>query len=574
MNPSSEEEPKSSSLWNEISLGRTCSLGGKAQGLAFMRDMLASNFDFSNFSDIPVSIPSMTVICTDVFDEFMQRNDLRKQTDAGLSDERIAHAFQNAELPFEILGELRSLIERTHTPLAIRSSSMLEDSTHEPFAGIYATKMIPNNQFDPAIRFRKLMEAIKFVYASTYFAAAKGYRQAIKRSNKEEKMAVIIQEVVGKRHRDRFYPELSGVVRSYNFYPMGRAKNEDGIVHLALGLGKTIVDGEVSWAYSPAYPEIGPPYRSIGDLLQQSQNRFWAINMGDPPAYDPIHETEYLLRENIVTAEKDGVLRYLVSTFDINSGRLSMGTGNPGPRVLTFAPLLVLKQIPLNDIIKELLLMCEGALETPVEIEFAMTFNPHRFGFLQVRPMVVSMQKVDIESSELEGDSVLVSSENVLGNGILDNLTDIIYVKPDQFETRHTRTIAQELEKFNRKFLAEGRSYVLIVFGRLGSFDQWLGIPVNWGQISAAKVIIEATQQNINVELSQGSHFFHNIINLGIRYFSVSLSDRFDIDWSWLKEQPIRQETQFLRHITLPAPLHIKVDGRNGRGVIHKTQPE
>lgn len=547
-----------------------CNLGGKAQGLASMNDILHSDYNQSDFPQIDVHIPKMTVICTDVFDAFMEQNNLHAVAFSDLSDDRIAYAFQKADLPFEVLGELRRLIENTHTPLAIRSSSLLEDSTLEPFAGVYATKMTPNNQFDPQIRFGKLLEAIKYVYASTFFKSAKGYMSGTKHRLEDEKMAVIIQEVVGKRHEDRFYPELSGVVRSYNFYPVGRAKNEDGVVNLALGLGKTVVDGEISWAYSPTYPQISPPYNSIGDLLEYSQNRFWAINMGKPPEYDPIKETEYLLHENLMTAESDGVLKYLVSTFDMHSGRLISGVGRPGPRVLNFSPLLVLEMVPVNKMIRRLLELSESRLNAPVEIEFAMTFEPHRFAFLQVRPMLVSATHVKIQSEELNLPDVLAASEKVLGNDVRNDLHDIVYVKPETFAAKHTRNIANELESINQKLIAKGNPYLLIVLGRLGSYDPWLGIPVNWGQISGAKMIIEATQQNINVEMSQGSHFFHNLTNLRIGYFSMPHSGKYKIDWEWLNNHDAKFETEFIRHIRLSAPLLVKLDGQQGRGVIFK----
>ena len=561
---------KSGRKRNRLTIIGSCELGGKAKGLAAMNEMLDYDFEHDEFPDIEVSVPDMTVICTDVFDAFMERNDLYKIVASDLADDRIAHVFQRADLPFEILGDLRALIERVHTPLAIRSSSLLEDSTNEPFAGIYATKMTPNNQFDPNMRFRKLVEAIKFVYASTYFKSAEGYRRATHHRQEDEKMAVIVQEVLGEKYNDRFYPALSGVLRSYNFYPSGRARNEDGVVNLALGLGKTIVDGEPSWAFSPAYPDISPPYRSIGDLLEYSQNQFWAINMGDPPAYDPINEVEYLINENLTVAEKDGTLRYLVSTFDIGSGRLNIGMGTPGPRVINFAPLLSFKQPPLNNLIKALQTLCEAKLESPVEIEFAMNFNPHHFGFLQVRPMVVSADPVDMSVDGLVGGEILLASENVLGNGVREDILDIVFLKPETFESKHTRLIADELDRINQNLIHENRPYLLIVFGRLGSFDPWLGIPVNWGQVSGAKTIIEATQENFKVEMSQGSHFFHNLINLRVAYFSVPFSSNYQIDWVWLNAQEIIKDTEFVRLVRLKAPLSVKVDGRSGRGVIQK----
>ncbi len=548
--------------------------GGKAQGLISINKILNEKVGSDSFANIQLNIPTFTVIRTDVFSAFMERNHLFSTAYSDLPDSRIAHKFQQAELPFEILGDLRALIDEVKQPLAVRSSSLLEDAMYEPFAGIYATKMTPNNQLDPDIRFRKLIEAIKFVYASTFFKAAKDYIAATAYKIEDEKMAVIIQEVVGKRHADRFYPEVSGVARSYNFYPTGRAKPEQGVVNLALGLGKTIVDGGVSWAYTPAYPKISPPFGSVSDMLKQTQNEFWAVNMGKEPAYDPVNEAEYMIVENLTVADKDQTLKHIASTLDRHSGRLTMGTGHEGPRILTFAPLLQLNDIPVNDLIKTLLSECEQTFQAPVEIEFAMTFsdkNAHRFGFLQVRPMVVSKEEVKIETNELFAENILTSTESALGNGINQSLLDIVYVKPDLFEAKNTPAIAYELEELNKKLVSSGTPYLLLGFGRWGSSDPWLGIPVNWGQISGAKVIVEATLENMNVELSQGSHFFHNLTSFNVTYFSVPFSGKYKIDWQWLEQQTVLEETAFVRHVKLQSPLLVKVDGCRGRGVIYKS---
>ncbi len=548
----------------------TGSLGGKAQGLAFIQEFLEKHYKSTEFPHIDFEIPSLATICTDVFDSFMDQNNLYEIAYSDQSNDRIAHAFQQAELPFEVLGYLRSLVSWHNTPLAVRSSSLLEDALYLPFAGVYATKMTPNNQFSVDERFNKLVEAIKFVYASTFFKSAKDYIQATKHNIQDEKMAVTIQEVIGKQFGKRFYPELSGVARSYNYYPMGRAKPEEGVVSLALGMGKTVVDGGVTWTYSPAYPKVDPPYRTVSELLKNSQTEFWSVNMGDPPDYDPINETEYMLLENLTIAEADGALRYLASTYNAYSDRLVLGISSQGARVLTFAPLLVLKEIPLNDLLLKLLEICEEALKGPVEIEFAMTFNPNRFGFLQVRPMAVFSDEIDIQDDELHGENILASTDTVLGNGTLNHIQDIVYVKPETFNFKHTRDIALELSKMNRALVSEGRPYLLVVYGRLGTTDPWLGIPVNWGQVSGAKVVVEATPEDVTVELSQGSHFFHNIISLGVNYFSIPPRGDFRIDWDWLEQQDGSNESHFLRHITLPAPLLIRVDGRRSRGVIHK----
>jgi hypothetical protein len=553
-----------------ISCIGTGEIGGKAEGLAFIRNILHAELERDKFSDIKVDIPSMAILCTDVFDSFMKQNQLDNLAYSNLPDDRIAHTFQKAELPFEVLGDLRSIVEQVHTPLAIRSSSMLEDTKNEPFAGIYHTKMIPNNEYDPDIRFRQLTEAIKFVYASTYFKAAKVYRKTIGHKVTDEKMAVIIQELVGRRYRSRFYPEVAGVARSYNYYPLRPARPEDGVVNLALGLGKTVVDGGISWVYSPAFPKAEPPFLSTPDMLVDTQTEFWVVNMGEPPKYDPINEAEYITLENIATAEADSSLQYVASTYNTMSGRLSIGTGFKGPRVLTFAPLLLLKLVPFNDLMKSLLSICEQSLGTPVEIEFAMTFNPHRFGFLQVRAMAIPTDMVHVSEAEMEEANVVISSDGVLGNGAVDNIKDVVYVIPERFELKNTKAIVPELELFNDKLLSAGLPYMLIVFGRLGTTDPWLGIPVQWGQICGAKVIVEATLANVRVELSQGAHYFHNMINLGVKYFSLPFNQQNRIDWKWLREQEIIDETDFVRHVRLKAPLKIRVDGRKGRGVICK----
>jgi len=547
------------------------SIGGKAQGLAFIREIIYSGFKPSELKNVAITIPSLAVIRTDVFDAFMEGNNLYEIALSDLPDHRIAHAFQKADLPFEVLGDLRALIEKVHSPLAIRSSSLLEDAKHEPFAGIYETKMIPNNQYDPDERFRRLIEAIKFTYASTFTKRAKDYRLVNHHGERDEKMAVIIQEVVGKRYHDRFYPELSGVARSYNYYPVKPAKPEEGVGNLARGRGKTIVDGGLSWTYSPAHPTVEPPFRSAEELLHWTQNEFWLVNMGEPAEYDPINETEYMLQENITTADKDGVLSYLASTYDLDSDRLIMGIGNPGPRALTFAPLLATDRIPFNAIISALLKECEQALNSPVEMEFAMTFNPHRLNILQVRSMVVPVDNIHIESSEFNGDNVLAASENALGNGITDTITDVVFTKPDIFNLAHTNIIVPELAQLNHTMIKCGRPYLLVVLGRLGTTDPWLGIPADWGQVSGAKVIVEATQENVVVDLSQGTHYFHNIINQGVKYFTLAYSSSYKIDWKWLEAQQVIEETRFLRHVTLPRPLVVKVDGKSNRGVILKS---
>ena len=550
-------------------------LGGKASGLVVIKDLLGQAIDPATYPNVELNVPTMAVIATDCFDQFMGRNRLWELPFDELTDDRIGHAFQQADLPVELLGDLRALSQQVKTPLAIRSSSLLEDALDRPFAGVYATKMIPNNQFDADTRFRRLVEAIKFVYASTFFREARDYIRTTGRHPTEEKMAVIIQEVVGRRHDQRFYPDLSGVGRSYNFYSIPPAMPGDGVVNLALGLGKTIVDGGVTWTYSPAYPKKPPPFGDVRELLSGTQTEFWAVNMGKPPAYDPVSEVEYLARAGVKDAEADGVLRFVASTYDPTRDRVIPGVGSRGARILDFAPLLVLEYFPLNDVIRALLRAAEDALEAKVEIEFAVTIEQPRdqeaklrLGFLQVRPMVVSEEIVEVTAEEFSDPAVIVASDMVMGNGIEQGIEDVVFVRPEVFSPMQTPVIAQQLETVNRKLMSEHRPYLLIGFGRWGSSHPSLGIPVDWSQISGAKTVVEATLPDMNVELSQGSHFFHNLSSFRASYFMVRHDGPFPINWEWLNRQPVVHETELVRHVRPSAPLSIRVDGRSARGVV------
>ncbi|MBZ0267575.1 PEP/pyruvate-binding domain-containing protein, partial [bacterium] len=439
----------------------------------------------------------------------------------------------------------------------------------------YATKMIPNNQADPSERFRTLVSAVKLVYASTFFRDAKAYRRRAGVQDTDEKMAVVIQEVVGLRHEDRYYPDLSGVARSYNYYPVGSASRDEGVVNLALGLGKTIVDGGLSWTYSPAYPQAPPPFASPGDLLKNTQTSFWAVRMGGMPAYDPIHETEYLEEADLREAELDGTLRFAASTYVAASDRLVPGTGPDGPRAVNFAPLLDLREWPLNDVLRELLAIGSEALGAAVEIEFAATFDkdapePFRLALLQIRPMAVPEMEVHLAPEDLAGADVVVSSDRVMGNGEIETIRDVVFVNPETYDSANHVRIAQELEEMNARFLDSGEGYLLVGFGRWGSSDPWLGAPVTWGQISAARAIVEASLVSLPGDLSQGSHFFHNVTSFGVPYFTVRHDGGGRIDWDWLKGLPAASETANLRHVTLPQPLRVEVDGRTGLGLIRR----
>jgi hypothetical protein len=560
----------SSTTFSRIGTG---GIGGKAAGLLTISSEILA--DIEPVDGIEVAVPTVTVIGTDVFDAFMSRNGLYDSALSDRPDDRIALDFQQAAFPSEVVGDLRALVRDVHTPLAVRSSSLLEDALAHPFAGVYATKMIPNNQADVDTRFRRLMEAVKFVYASTFFRGARNYLRSIRQAPDAEKMAIVIQEVVGQRFGDRFYPSLSGVARSYNYYPSGRSRPEDGVVNLALGLGKQIVDGGVCWVYSPARPTAPAPFKDPRDQLENTQTQFWAVNMGRPPLPDPIHETEYLVEAKLEDAETDGSLRFVASTLDPESNSLRPGINVEGARVLDFAPLLQYGVLPLNQAVKALLERSKQVLGNEVEIEFAMNLDrvrgrPGRFGLLQLRPMAVGTDEVELSTADLSRPDVIVASSNVLGNGRRDDLVDIVFVKPQEFETRHTSRIAMELDQLNRDLQDQARPYVLIGFGRWGSADPWLGIPVQWGQISSARVIVEATLADLTPDLSQGSHFFHNLLGLRVFYLSVPRGDESGIDWTWLDRQERVAETRFVKHVRTRHPLNVVVDGREGRGVIRR----
>jgi hypothetical protein len=546
------------------------SLGGKALGLVAAARVLEEQREAIATAGLDVDVPALVVVATSVFESFLDRNGLRPLLAEEPPDAEIALAFQRATLPTEWLGDLRSLAEEARVPLACRSSSALEDALGRPFAGVYETKMIPGNQPDVAARFKSLVDAIKFVYASTFLQAARDYRRGAGPLPAAEAMAVVIQEVVGRRHGERFYPDISGVARSYSFYPVGPATPEQGVVDLAVGLGKTIVDGGLCWTFSPAHPRIGPPVGSVRQRIDTTQSQLWAVNVGPPPPYDPMAETEYLVQASLADAEADGTLRHTASTYDADSDRLVPGTGRSGPRVLDFAPILSWDELPLVPAVRKLMAACENALGAPVEIEFALSLppgRPARFGFLQVRPLLVSHEAVSVGEDLLTGPRAVVASTTALGNG-RQQLQDVVYVDPAGFEARLTPAIALEIESLNRALVETGRPYLLIGFGRWGSSDPWLGVPVRWDQIAGARAIVEATLPQLSPDPSQGSHFFHNLSSFSVLYFTVPHGRGRGIDWAWLEAQEAVARTDHVRHVRVARPLVVEVDGRTRRGVV------
>ena len=548
-------------------------LGGKASGLVDLHRDLEERFSPGRASrNFLVGIPTFTVVTTDFFDRFMERNDFYPLVESAPPDDRIAHHFMQGELPVDLTGDLRDLSAEIRRPMAVRSSGMLEDAADSPFAGIYATKMIPNNQPDTDTRFRRLVEAIKFVYASTFFAAARSYREAVGFGARDEKMAVMIQDVAGRARNGRHYPIVSGVARSVNFYPQGMARPEEGVVDLALGLGKSIVDGGRVWSYSPAHPRAVPPFGSTSDWLKETQRKFWAVNMGRPKAANPLEEAEFLSHLELEDADYDDTLRRVASTYDGASDRIQAGVGVPGPRIITFAPILQIGLMPLNALLEDLLDLGARVTGSPVEMEFAVDWGLNSeespvLSVLQIRPLAISEAEVSITPEERDSPHRLLATETALGNGIVEDIHDIVYLPRETFDFKYSREVARELSTLNSELLRQKRPYLLMGFGRWGSSDPWLGVPVNWGEISGARAIVESTPAGAHVDLSQGSHFFHNLTNLKILYFSLRYGRDF-LDWEWLEKQSAVMETDRLRHLRLNTPLRLKVDGRTRQGVI------
>lgn len=554
------------------------SLGGKARGLVFFDKVLSLNLERAQFPGVKIEIPRTLVLGTDIFDEFLETNKLTLMAYEEKSDIRIANAFINASLSPTVLGDLRNFIREVRTPLAIRSSSLLEDALYHPFAGIYLTKMIPNSFLDLDARFLSLVNAIKLVYASTFFRNAKSYLEATNNKIQEEKMAVIVQEVVGQRRDKRFYPDISGVAKSYNYYPFGGAKPEDGVANIALGLGKTVVEGEASFTFIPKYPRIPQSFNNIEELIAQSQRHFYCINMQPLATKAYTEEDQYLLKLSLEEAEKDGVLKYLVSTYSQDEDRLYDGLLKTGARALTFAHILKNNLFPLSQILVFLLDLAREAMGTAVEIEFACSLNPDGvlpayFGFLQLRPMVGRGEFVEIDLQSIPPEKVFCFSQKVLGNGIIDNVKDVIVVKQDNYDQAKSARIAQEVGTLNEHLRREGRPYILIGPGRWGSADPWLGIPVRWEQISGVKAIVETPLKNLDVEPSQGSHFFHNLSALRIGYFTVSKKpEESFLDYDFLDNCPTFTETEHLKLLRFEYPFTVKIDGRKCQGVILKPE--
>jgi hypothetical protein len=546
--------------------------GAKAERLAAIRRVLEETIAPRFLPDLHVSVPPTVIVTTDCFDLFMERNDLYRRAESDAGDDAIADAFRASAVPPRLVDELSRFLSVTGAPLAVRSSGTIEPAVGRPLPRLHATRMIPNRQADPAARLGDLLDAIRFVYGSTFFRRAKEYLRAAGRPPADARMAVIVQEVVGSSYGPRFYPHISGVMRSCNFYPFGLARPEEGVVRLALGLGRTIMEDGAAWSYSPAHPNVNPPHKSVHDLLDRTQREFWAIDMTVRPD-GHAGGAESLVRCGLSDAERDGALGLVASTYRVQDDRIVPGVEAEGPRIVDFAPVLKYESIPLTRLLRRLLEVCEERLGGMVEVEFAVALcgrsaAPARFGLLQLRPMSETEAVVDVPPGELRREDVLLASESVLGNGASDALRDIVYVRPDRYRPEHTEAIAHELEILNGELIALGRPYILIGFGRWGTTDPRCGIPVTFGQIRGTHVLVEATHPEMPVMPSQAAHFFQDVVDHRVVLFSVERSDRDRIDWDWLARQDVERETPFVRRVASRSPLAVRVDGRAGRGVI------
>ena len=552
------------------------SLGGKGRGLAFLDNIIKTHPDFNRFSGATVQIPKTVVLCTDVFDQFMEQNNLYGIALSDAPDEVILQHFLEAQLPDSYIADFFTFFEATHSPIAIRSSSLLEDSHYQPFAGIYSTYMIPNLD-DKYEMLRMLAAAIKSVYASVYYRDSKAYMTATSNVIDQEKMAVVLQEVVGQNHGDRYYPTMSGVLRSLNYYPVGEEKAEEGIASLALGLGKYIVDGGQTLRVSPWHPHQVMQLSELETALRETQTRFYALDMKRDVGSDfKVDDGFNILNLRVKEAEKDGSLQYIASTYDPYDQIIRDGVYEGGRKVISFCGVLQQDVFPLSEIMQMSMKYGAEAMRRPVEIEFACNLNADRTGdfyLLQIRPIVDSKQTLVEDVAALPDDECLLRSHRSLGHGIVDDVTDVVYVKyDDHFTAMNNPAVATEIEHINRQMIDEGRGYVLIGPGRWGSSDPWLGVPVKWPHISAAKVIVEVALKNYRVDPSQGTHFFQNLTSFGVGYFTIDTNQSAEqggmVRKDILDAMPAVEETQYVRHVRFARPLRILMDGTKQEGAI------
>ena len=549
------------------------SLGGKARGLAFINSMLQKYHEYNKYEDIRILIPRTIVIATDYFDRFIKENGLQYVVSTEMSDEELLSEFVASRLPEQLISELKAYLATVDYPLAVRSSSKLEDSHYQPFAGIYSTYMIPNTE-DKSQMLRLLSKAIKSVYASVYFAASRAYIATSSNLLSEEKMAVIVQQVCGTLEEGYFFPTLSGVARSINHYPIGDERPEEGIVNIALGLGKMVVDGGQTLRFSPRYPQKALQTSTLELTLRDTQREFYALDMRPSSFHISSDDSVNLARLTVADHSSMRNVQHAASTWNMLENTISESPYDKGRKLITFNRILKYGSFPLAQIIENLLAMGEQEMRCPVEMEFAVNLDVKSgqkkiFNFLQIRPIISTNDDISTSWDEHSSDGALIYAERALGVGAMHGISDIVYVKPQAFDNLRTEQIAAELLALNARMREEGRGYVLVGPGRWGSSDPFLGIPVKWSHISEARVIVECGLENFRVEPSQGTHFFQNVTSLGIGYLTINPYEGdgvFDVDS--LNGMEAAEEGEFLRRVSFSEPLTVYIDGRNNRGVI------
>lgn len=550
------------------------SLGGKARGLAFISNQLKENPELQEkYKDVKIQVPKSLVLSTEGFDAFVDENDLKELATADLSDEEVTRRFLAAALPAWLEDPLTSFLQHADYPLAVRSSSLLEDAQFQPFAGIFKTFMLPNNHPDPAIRLEQLVMAVKLVYACTYFESPKSYAHSTYHRLEDEKMAVVIQQLTGSFYGDYYYPAISGVAQSYNFYPISHLKPEEGIAHIALGLGKTVVEGGTSLRFCPKYPQFLPQLSTVDDILKNSQRFFYALNLKDFPRDFNADEEATLKRLEIDKVKNHLPVMHLSSSYSTQDHQIRDGIRSDGYPVLTFANILKYQSFPLAEILADVLKEARRGMGCPVEIEFAVNLPlggdaEATFNLLQIRPMATRQHHMDVEISQEDIDAAVCYSTQALGNGSLEDVADIVYVNPDKFDSALTVEIAAEIGRINHQLVQQSRKYLLIGPGRWGSADRWLGIPVKWQDISGVGGIIEYASDDLKADPSQGSHFFQNITSLGIGYLTITPNSSDYLNLQWLQTLLTAEETNYLNHVKLDNPLTIKIEGKKSCAVI------
>ena len=549
------------------------SLGGKARGLAFLNENIFKDKIHEKFPSLNIKVPRTAVLSTDSFDIFMDENNLWEIALNNTDNQEILNHFMKARLSKEVIKSIKSFLKTINSPLAVRSSGLLEDSQYQPLAGMYSTFMLPNSSESDKEKLSHVCEAIKRIYASTFYKAPKTLLSQFIQRHEEEKMAIIIMEMTGKKHKDRFYPTFSGVAQSHNYYPVSHMKRNQGIGFIALGLGKTIAEGKKSLRFSPYYPDIISQFYSSNTLLENSQNQFFALdlNNGDNPMLKG--EIENLSLYNLDIAEKDGELKYLASVFDTNDNVVRDSLKNDGPRVLTFSGILKYNRFPLAEVLKYFLDFAQSSLGCPVELEFAVNLNENKkddFSLLQMKPMTISSFNRSKIDDDIDKDILLCKSNVVLGEGVIDNIKNIIYIDLNEFDVSQTKLIAHQIEKFNSK-LGPTNSYLLMGPGRWGSSDQWLGIPTSWDQINNAKIIMELSVEGLEPDPSFGSHFFQNLTSLHLGYFTFNKKQTINnVNWDFINELDVLESNGCVKLLKLKHPLKCMIDGTTGKGIIFK----